>query len=105
MRLVTDLIKEWKLTRLLIYSSSIASSPGSLKDSLLSAIANWQQKNEGTRVEDSKLYVSKISVDGGQNVEKTSDSTSGKSIQDQKRSNHVTLFLESTNKDIENTSK
>ena len=32
---------------------------------LKSAIANWQVKNEGRRIEDAELYIKSITVDGG----------------------------------------
>ncbi len=51
---------------------------------ILSAIANWQAKNEGVRLEDSNLYVKEVQVDGGRILRRTPDSTSGKSLQDQK---------------------
>jgi len=49
--------------------------------------------------------VSKISVDGGRMLKRLQTAPQGRAYRIRKRSNHVTLFLESTNKDIENTSK
>ena len=106
MRLVTDLIKGVEVNKALdILKFSPQAASRKLERLLLSAIANWQQKNEGTRIEDSKLFVSKISVDGGRTLKRLQTAPQGRAYRIRKRSNHVTLFLESMNKDIENTSK
>jgi large subunit ribosomal protein L22 len=106
MRLVTDLISGKEVNRaldILKYSSQDASRR--LEKLLLSAIANWQSKNEGVRIEESNLYIKTVHVDGGRTMKRLQTAPQGRAYRLRKRSNHVTLVLDSKNKDIENTSK
>src|SRR4030043_378373 len=106
MRLVTNLISGKEVNRaldILKYSPQEASRK--LEKLLLSAIANWQSKNEGTRVETSNLYVKNIHVDGGRTLKRLQTAPQGRAYRLRKRSNHVTLVLDSMNKEIEKTSE
>ncbi len=106
MRLVTDLINGKDVNNaldILKYSSQAASRR--LEKLLLSAIANWQSKNEGVRVEESKLYVKEIHVDSGRALKRLQTAPQGRAYRVRKRSNHVTLVLDSIEKETENTSK
>jgi large subunit ribosomal protein L22 len=106
MRLVTDLISGMdvnKALNVLKFSSQEASRR--LEKLLLSAIANWQAKNEGTRVEDSNLFVKLIHVDGGRQLKRLQTAPQGRAYRVRKRSNHVTLVLDSKVLEVENTSK
>ncbi len=62
---------------------------------VLSGIANWQQKNEGVRVEESQLYVKEIFVDGGRMLKRVRPAPQGRAHRIRKRSNHVTLVIDS----------
>ena len=64
-----------------------------LRKLLLSAIANWQVKNEGKRVEESGLYVKRITVDGGRQLKRLRTAPQGRGYRIKKRSNHITLEL------------
>lgn len=102
MRLVTDLISGMEVNRaldVLKYSSQDASRR--LEKLLLSAIANWQAKNEGVRIEESNLYVKLIHVDGGRSLKRLQTAPQGRAYRIRKRSNHVTLVLDSMNKQVE----
>ena len=106
MRLVTDLICGQEVNKaldILRYSSQEASRR--MEKLLLSAIANWQAKNEGVRMEDSNLFVKLVHVDGGRSLKRLQTAPQGRAYRVRKRSNHVTLVLDSINKEIENTSK
>lgn len=106
MRLVTGLISGKEVNNaldILKYSRQEASRK--LEKLLLSAIANWQSKNEGVRIEESNLYVKEISVDGGRAMKRLQTAPQGRAYRIRKRSNHVTLVLDSLNKEVENTSK
>jgi large subunit ribosomal protein L22 len=106
MRLVTGLISGLEVNRaldVLKYSKQEASRK--LEKLLLSAIANWQSKNEGVRVEESNLFVKEISVDGGRSLKRLQTAPQGRAYRLRKRSNHVTLVLDSMKKEVENTSK
>jgi large subunit ribosomal protein L22 len=106
MRLVTDLISGKDVNKaldILKYSSQEASRR--LEKLLLSAIANWQAKNEGVRVEESNLYVKNIHVDSGRTMKRLQTAPQGRAFRLRKRSNHVTLVLDSKMKEVEETTK
>ena len=62
---------------------------------LKSAIANWQQKNEGVRMEDSHLFVKEIMVDEGRMLKRVQPAPQGRAHRIRKRSNHVTVIIDS----------
>jgi large subunit ribosomal protein L22 len=66
-----------------------------LEKLLRSAISNWQAKNEGSRVEESELYVKTIFVDGGPMIKRILPAPQGRAHRIRKRSNHVTLVVDS----------
>ena len=68
-----------------------------LEKLLLSAISNWQNKNEGVRIEDSYLIVSDIRVDKARTLKRIRPEAMGRAHLIRKRSSHVTLFLENMN--------
>jgi large subunit ribosomal protein L22 len=106
MRLVTGLISGKEVNKALdILRFSPQEASRRLEKLLLSAIANWQSKNEGVRVEESKLFVKKISVDGGRALKRLQTAPQGRAYRVRKRSNHVTLVLDSMNKEVEKTTK
>lgn len=94
MRLVADLIRGKNIDvalNILKYNPREAS--GRLEKLLLSAISNWQAKNEGKRMEDSNLFVKEIFVDGGRMLKRLRPAPQGRGYRVRKRSNHVTLAL------------
>jgi large subunit ribosomal protein L22 len=106
MRLVTQLISGMEVNKALdVLRFSPQDASRSLEKLLLSAISNWQAKNEGVRVEESNLYVKEISVDGGRTLKRLQTAPQGRAYRIKKRSNHVTLVLDSMNKEVEKTSK
>ncbi len=106
MRLVTGLISGVEVNKALdILRFSPQEASRRLEKLLLSAIANWQAKNEGVRVEESNLFVKKISVDGGRALKRLQTAPQGRAYRVRKRSNHVTLILDSMNKEVEKTTK
>jgi large subunit ribosomal protein L22 len=62
---------------------------------LLSAIANWQAKNEDARLEDADLFIKEIKVDGGKMLKRLRPAPQGRGHRIRKRSNHVTLIVDS----------
>ena len=105
MRLVTDLISGMDVNKaldVLKFSSQEASRR--MEKLLLSAISNWQAKNEGVRVEDSNLYVKLIHVDGGRSLKRLQTAPQGRAYRLRKRSNHVTVVLDSKNIEVQNSS-
>ena len=68
---------------------------GRMEKLLLSALANWQAKNEGKRMDDNNLYVSEVKVDGGRMLKRVQPAPQGRAHRVRKRSNHVTLMVDS----------
>lgn len=96
MRLVIDLIRGQKVEHALhILKFNTKEASGRVEKLLLSAISNWQSKNEGARMEDSSLYVKTAYVDGGAMVKRMRPAPQGRGNRIRKRSNHVTLVVDS----------
>ncbi len=96
MRLVADLIRGMDVEKALnVLKYSKKEAAGRLQKLLLSAIANWQAKNEGVRMEDSHLYISEIAVDGGRALKRVRPAPQGRAYRIKKRSNHVFLSIDS----------
>ncbi|HDR89131.1 MAG TPA: 50S ribosomal protein L22 [Bacteroidetes bacterium] len=98
MRLVADMIRGVEVNRaldLLKYSSKEASRR--LEKLVMSAIANWQVKNEGVRIEESNLYIKEIYVDQARTLKRLRPAPQGRAHRIRKRSNHVTVVLDSMN--------
>lgn len=98
MRLVADMIRGMEVNKALDtlkFSSKEASRK--VEKLLLSAIANWQAKNEDERLEDNKLIVSRIFVDSGRMLKRIQPAPQGRAHRIRKRSNHVTIYLGSKN--------
>ena len=94
MRLVTDMIKGVEVNKaldMLRFSPKEASRP--LEKLLLSAIANWQAKNEGARIEESNLVVKEAYVDQSRMLKRIQPAPQGRAHRIRKRSNHVTIVL------------
>src|SRR5690606_22270089 len=98
MRLVADLVRGEKVERALqILKFNSKESSRRLEKLLLSAIANWQQKNEDASIEDAELFVKEIRVDGGSVLKSLRPAPQGRAHRIRKRSNHVTLVLGANN--------
>ena len=105
MRLVTDLISGMEVNKALdILKFAPQEASRKVEKLLLSAIANWQSKNEGVRVEESNLFVKLIHVDGGRSLKRLQTAPQGRAYRVRKRSNHVTLVLDSKNIEVDKTS-
>ncbi len=96
MRLLADMIRGVDVEaalNMLKFSAKHPSVP--LEKLLLSAVANWRVKNEGTDVAEANLYVKTIFVDGGRTLKRMNPAPQGRAYRLRKRSNHVTLFVDS----------
>lgn len=106
MRLVTELIRGQEVNKALdILKFSKQEASRKVEKLLLSAIANWQAKNEGVRLEESDLYVKEVQVDGGRILRRIRPAPQGRAYRIRKRSNHVTLVLGSRKQEVENISE
>ncbi len=94
MRLMADLVRGEKVEKalnILKFSSKEASRR--LEKLLLSAMANWQAKNEDASIEEADLFIKEIRVDGGTMLKRLRPAPQGRAHRIRKRSNHVTLVL------------
>jgi large subunit ribosomal protein L22 len=98
MRLVADLVRGEKVEKALnILRFSQKESSRRLEKLLLSAVANWQAKNEDADIEQAELFVKEIRVDGGAMLKRLRPAPQGRAHRIRKRSNHVTLVLGANN--------
>ena len=105
MRLLADLIRGMEVENALNtlkFSTKHPSVP--LEKLLLSAVANWRVKNEGVDVAEANLIVKTIFVDGGRVLKRMRPAPQGRAYRVRKRSNHITLIVDSRNAATENAS-
>ena len=94
MRLMADLIRGEKVEKALnILKFSSKESSRRLEKLLLSAMANWQAKNEDASIEDANLFIKEIKVDSGTMLKRLRPAPQGRAHRIRKRSNHVTVIL------------
>ena len=101
MRLIADLIRGMDADRAL---SELKLNPkeasNRMEKLLLSALANWESKNEGKKMDESNLYISEVKVDGGRMLKRVQPAPQGRAHRIRKRSNHVTLVVDSRKTEI-----
>jgi large subunit ribosomal protein L22 len=93
---VADLIRGERVSRalgILKYEAKIGASK--LEKLLLSAISNWEAKHQDEKIEEADLYVKDIWVGGGRILKRLRPAPQGRAHRVRKRSNHVTLVLDS----------
>jgi large subunit ribosomal protein L22 len=96
MRLVAGLVRGKSVTRALgLLKFEANSGAEKIEKLLLSALANWQQKNEDERIEDANLYIKEIFVDEGRQLKRLRPAPQGRGHRIRKRSNHVTIIIDS----------
>lgn len=94
-RLVADLIRGKKVNQALgILSYQPQQAAPVIKKVLLSAIANWQNRNEDARIEDADLYVKTIMIDGGRMLKRLRPAPQGRAYRVRKRSQHITIVVD-----------
>lgn len=94
MRLVADLVRGEKVEKALnILRFSQKEAARRLEKLVLSAVANWQAKNEDADIESAELFVQEIRVDGGSMLKRLRPAPQGRAHRIRKRSNHVTVVL------------
>ena len=96
MRLIADLIRGMDAEKAL---SELKHNPKEasirMEKLLLSALANWEAKNDGKNMDESNLYVSEVKVDSGRMLKRIQPAPQGRAHRIRKRSNHVTIVVES----------
>lgn len=99
MRLVADLIRGVRVNQalsILKYEPKVGAAK--LEKLLLSAISNWEAKNKEEKLEEADLFVKDIFVDSGRMLKRLRPAPQGRAHRIRKRSNHVTLVVDSLKK-------
>jgi len=106
MRLVAGLVRGQSVNKALgLLKFEANAGAEKIEKLLLSALSNWQQKNEDARIEDSNLYIKEIKVDEGKMLKRLRPAPQGRGHRIRKRSNHVTLIIDSRTEEEINVSK
>jgi large subunit ribosomal protein L22 len=96
MRLMADLVRGVGVKRALdVLKFSPKEASGRMEKLLRSAVSNWQNKNEGVRMEDANLFIKEVFVDSARVLKRLRPAPQGRAHRIRKRSNHVTIILES----------
>lgn len=94
MRYVVDMVRGMEVNRALgVLRFSKKAAAQNVEKLLRSAIANWEVKND-RKAEDGELYISRIFVDEGVTMKRMRPAPQGRGYRIRKRSNHVTLFVD-----------
>ena len=102
MRLVADLVRGKQVEMALaILKFNQKEASRKLEKLLLSAIANWEAKNEEANIEEADLYIKEIRVDGGTMLKRLRPAPQGRAHRIRKRSNHVTMIVEAANNNVQ----
>lgn len=100
MRLIADLVRGMEVSKasgVLQFTKNHAARD--LEKLLRSAISNFEQKS-GERWEEADLFIKEIFVDGGRMLKRIQPAPQGRAYRIRKRSNHVTMILDSANPDV-----
>jgi large subunit ribosomal protein L22 len=98
MRLVADMVRGMEVFRALgVLKFSNKEAAARVEKLLRSAISNWEQKNE-RKAESGELFVTSVSVDGATSLKRMRPAPQGRGHRIRKRSNHVTLFVDTLSK-------
>ncbi|MEQ9290509.1 MAG: 50S ribosomal protein L22 [Cyclobacteriaceae bacterium] len=98
MRVVADLVRGQRVNNALnVLKFESKHGAARIEKLLLSAISNWQLKNEDQKLEEADLYVKEIFVDSGRVLKRLRPAPQGRAHRIRKRSNHVTLVVDSYN--------
>ena len=98
MRLVADMVRGMEVFKALgVLKFSNKEASARVEKLLRSAIANWEQKNE-RKAESGELMISAIYVDSAAMLKRLRPAPQGRAYRVRKRSNHVTLFVDTMSK-------
>ena len=94
MRIVADSVRGKKVDMALtILKFSQKEASNRLEKLLMSAISNWQSKNEDADVEQANLFIKEIRVDSAGMLKRLRPAPQGRAHRIRKRSNHVTVVV------------
>ena len=96
MRLMADMVRGKRVDQALnMLRFSTKEAAERLEKLIMSALSNWQAKNEALRMEDQELIVKEIFVDGGRQLKRLRPAPQGRGHRIRKRSNHITVLIDS----------
>ena len=99
MRLVADLVRGVEVNKALnILKHNAKDGAPRLEKLLLSAINNWEQKNEDKSIDEAELFVKSVMVCDGGMIKRIQAEPQGRAHRIRKRSNHVTIIVDEINK-------
>ncbi len=99
MRYVADMIRGMEVFKALgVLKFSNKEASAKVEKLLLSAISNWEQKND-RKAETGELFIKTISVDEGTTLKRLRTAPQGRGHRIRKRSNHVTIVVDRINKE------
>ncbi|HHU95790.1 MAG: 50S ribosomal protein L22 [Bacteroidota bacterium] len=94
MRYVADMVRGMEVFKALgVLKFSNKEAATRVEKLLLSAISNWEQKNE-RKAEAGELFIKTITVDEGSMLKRLRPAPQGRGHRIRKRSNHVTIVLD-----------
>ncbi len=94
MRYVVDLVRGMEVNKALATLKFCVKAASTDVEKLLrSAIDNWEQKHE-RKAENGELFITRIFVDEGVTLKRMRPAPQGRGYRIRKRSNHVTLFVD-----------
>lgn len=98
MRMVADMVRGMNVDKAL-YALKLhpKEASGRIEKLLLSALSNWEQKTSGAKADAANLYVKEIQVDSARSLKRLQTAPQGRAHRIRKRSNHVTLVIDSKN--------
>lgn len=101
MRYVADMVRGMEVFKALgVLKFSNKEASAKVEKLLMSAISNWEQKND-RKAETGELYIKIISVDEGTTLKRLRTAPQGRGHRIRKRSNHVTIVVDTINKEKE----
>lgn len=106
MRLVADMIRGESVNKalnILKFESKVGGAK--LEKLLLSAVANWQAKNEELKLEEADLYIKEVKVDSGRILKRLRPAPQGRAHRIRKRSNHVTMVVDNLREPVLETAE
>jgi len=101
MRLVVDQIRGQKVEKALsiLQFSQRKYYAQYVEKILKSAISNWEQKNQGSKSDESNIVVSSVFVDGAVVAKRMRTAPQGRAYRIRKRFSHVTIKVDTVNKE------
>jgi large subunit ribosomal protein L22 len=97
--MVADMIRGQRVSLALnILRFDSKHSSNNLEKLLLTAVADWQSRNEDINIEEADLFIKEVFVDSGRILKRLRPAPQGRAHRIRKRSNHVTIVIDDFNR-------